>query len=600
MTSRRMSFPKRILSAVAGVTGRFMAEADRQRYESLAQKVTGRLDHTWTARNSTMNRSYEAGSQNRSNADWRAGTTSATQAILDSLDVMLARSRWMIRNDGYANSAQAGYRRHVVGGGITARASARHPVTGEMLKGYNAAHDLLWNAWAMDPMLCDVEQTKCLYEKQALWMDELFAAGGLLLRPVYTPNKNNVGLAIQELEYEQLYTDLTSFGGNAVYNGIETNPYGAPLAYHVYAASHPLEEIPSTHVRLPASDCWQLFRKTRVRQRIGAPMMAAVMPALRNLAMYELYTISKARTEAAFHGVVKTGAGSTSTTDAVRKRIGAAPPTGESDEDLQLRVENGLFPRLKNDEELQFPPPGTPNTMYPSFVLENLKKIAAGSGLDAPTVSRWYAEGNFNTQRKAALETEAEVEAIQDLQFINGVLRHIRELWTEIAVRENKIAATGYRTSARWKAAYLTTNWQGPPRRSVDEIKDQAAWDMKYLSLRGTPQEWCNEMGRDVRDLLSEWKEFFDLAEEYKLSDVVRTYFSIGSPDRSPKAGKQPAGTDGDSDPADADSETKNHGKDDKPVKSGLSASVRNQLVLNAVMDSGDNGHGGNGHGSRF
>ncbi|HUX03141.1 MAG TPA: phage portal protein, partial [Phycisphaerae bacterium] len=153
----------------------------------LAQRPTGRLDATWSARNSGTAPAYQAAAVNRSTADWRTGLTSATQAILEGLDTMLARSRWLIRNDGYMASAQGAYRRKVVGGGITARAAARHPESGVMLKSYNRQHDLLWRAWAMDPRLCDVEQTKCLYEKQAVWMDELFAAGGVLLRAVYTP-----------------------------------------------------------------------------------------------------------------------------------------------------------------------------------------------------------------------------------------------------------------------------------------------------------------------------------------------------------------------------------------------------------------------------
>ena len=620
----------RVAEAAGAAAGRF--DGARADYKSqisnqadLAEKPTGRLDHTWSARNSATARAYEAAIENRGTADWRAGLTTATMAIIEGLDTMLARSRWLIRNDGYAASAQGGYRRRVVGGGITARASARNPDGGAMLKDFNAAHDLLWNAWAMDPRLVDVEQTKCLAEKQAVWMDELFAAGGLLLRAVYTPRPDAVGLAIQEIEYEQLDKSLTSFspgglGGNAVYNGIETDAYGAPVAYHVHAAAHPLEEMPSAKVRLPADTCWHLFRKSRIRQRIGCPMMAAVMPALRNLAMYELYTLSKARTEAAYHGFVEEAPNTNASIDQIRQRISGMPPTGQTDNpnEMLVRVENGLFPVLKNGQKISFPTPQTPNSVYPQYVGENLKKIAAGTGLDLPTVTRWYADGNFNTQRKAQLEMEAECEAIQDMQFINGALRGIRELWTEIAVGERKLNAPRY-AEARWKAAYLTTNWQGPPVRSVDEIKDQAAWDMKYRSLRGTPQEYCNQQGRDIRDLLSEWQEFRAMAEEYKLGDVLDKFFGSNTAN-APKAGMQPDGTGPDGDPGDAGDAGGNGGnsgtgnrepgtrKNGDPSTSsgqgGLSRMIVREQVLASLLGgddpstgSGQAGHGGNGDG---
>jgi lambda family phage portal protein len=580
----------------------------------LSERPTGRLDSTWSARNSSTTSAYEAGAVNRSNADWRTGLSSATLAIIESLDVMLARSRWQIRNDGYAASAQGAYRRRVVGGGITARAAARHPAAenGAMLTTYNRARDTLWNAWALDPLACDVEKTKCLYEKQAVWMDELFAAGGVLIRPVYTPRQDKIGLALQEIEYEQLDTSLTQYGNNAVYHGIETDAYGAPVAYHVFAAAHPLEEQASVSTRIPADGMWHLFRKTRARQRIGVPMMAAVMPALRSLAQYETFMVARARTEAAYHGFIEEPAASTATADQIRQRISGKPRAGEAAEDpgLQVRVENGLFPILRGDRKVKFPEPVNPNTMYPPFVEQNLKRIAAGTGLDLPTVLRWYADGNFNTQRRAQLEIEAEVEALQDLLFINGILRNVCNLFLEIAVREGKLQATGFFTSARWRAAYEQTNWQGPPQKSVDGIKDQATWDMKFRGLRGTLQDYCNEQGTTVEDVLTAWDEVFDQVETNhpRLLPILQGFFE-GANATAPKAGMAPDGTGSDANPADAQPGAKQPAPLATRGGNGpgrlSSAAIIDALVRAAMREEpepaapGGNGHGGNGHGGR-
>jgi len=551
----------------------------------LAAKASGRLDHTWSARNSTTRRAYEAAVVDRSNRDWRAGLTSSTLAIIEGLDTMLARSRWMIRNDGYAASAQGGFRRRVVGGGITARAAAKHPDSGEMLVRYNSSHDLLWNAWAMDPRLCDVEQTKCFAEKQAVWMDELFAAGGVLLVAAYTPRADGVGLAIQEIEYEQFNWDLKSFEGRAVYHGVETDEFGAPTAYHVFAAAHPLEETHTKPTRVPADGCWHVFRKTRVRQRLGAPMMAAVLPAMRNLSMYELYTLGKARGQAAYHGFVVDAPGGTGSIAEVARRFGAAPPTGESEStsEVQVRIENGLFPILKSGQDVKFPPPSAPDSVFDPYVQANLKKIAAGTGLDLPTIARWYADGNFNTQRKAQLESEAETDAIRDLQFINGALRGIRELWTDIAVDEKKLPATGYRESPRWRAAYLTTHWQGPPKQTVDEIKDEAAWDMKFRSLRGSPQQYFNQRGQDPRDVLAEIAEFRDMAADRGLDGIFDQFFRAATAN-APTTGKQPRGSGDEADPADAAP----GGRETPP---DLARIIADRYVLNSLFDE----PGGNG-----
>jgi len=256
--------------------------------------------------------------------------------------------------------------------------------------------------------------------------------------------------------------------------------------------------------------------------------------------MYELYTISQARTQAAYHGFIEEPANSSLPTLDVIKRLSGKTPEGESDDadNLRVRVENGLFPVLRG-RKVTFPSPAVPNSIYDAFVATNLKRISAGTGLDLPTVARWYAEGNFSTQRMAALEMEAETETVQDLLFINGALRGIRQTWMEIAVREGKLAAPGFRESARWRAAYLATNWQGPPKRSHDRIKDAAAWKMLLGMGLATPQDFCNEQGVDLRDVYSQIAEAVALAEEYGIAELLDVWSGGGDhePKKPPRAG---------------------------------------------------------------
>ena len=189
---------------------------------------------------------------------------------------------------------------------------------------------------------------------------------------------------------------------------------------------------------------------------------------------------------------------------------------------------------------------------------------------------------------------------IRILQFINGALRGIRGLWTEIAVREGKLSATGFLESARWRAAYLLTNWQGPPRRSVDEIKDEAAWDMRIRALRGSPQEYCNERSKTIEDVLGEIREFFDTAEQYGLGWMAKNFFGSPSVNR-PKTGMRPDGTGGDADAAvPAGRQDGGNGdpasRDEDPAardqdggKGDLSRLVINRLVLQGLLDRGGN-----------
>ena len=466
---------------------------------------------------------YDAAKDSKLNKDWRPGLASADQAILDDLDSLMARSRSMVRNDGVSDSGRKAYLRYVIGSGITARSAARHPVTGEMLENYNENLDRIWNAWANNPTLCDVEKTKLFTEKQALWLSEEFVVGGVFVVLGYRPNAEGVGLVLQEIEYEQADTTIQSYGERDVRSGVEVDEYGAPIAYHLYTTSHPSEEYRTESGRVPAERVIHIFRQDRIRQKRGVPWLSAVMPSIRNLAMYEQFMMMKARTEAAYHGIVEQEAtGGFGLPENVARQIGAVPPSTEavstdtSANNIEVLIQPGLMPVLNPGQSIKFPTPATPNTMYQPFVMEQLKRISAGIGLDLATVARWYAEGNFSSQRQAKLELYAETDPLQKL-YIHKVLTRIRNEFIEIAIKEGRLKATGYSNSPRWKDAYRTTNWQGPPKPSIDAFKDAvAARELMNLGLL-SPQQYFNERGMEIRDVYAELEEAKKLRKKHGL-----------------------------------------------------------------------------------
>jgi lambda family phage portal protein len=576
-----LNVPGRILGAAGGLVGNFAGGMLGSMAKARAEALYGHF--------------HDAARRDDTTADWRADLMSAQQTLVDELDTMLARSRHLVANDFAAASAQGGFRRLVVGGGITARSAARHPDTGEMLDTFNADLDRLWAERQSTPELIDAEDNKTGAEKQQLWMNELFVAGGLFINKLYLPADEGTTLLLQEIEYEQRDETVQRLGNNLVRGGIEVGERGQAIAYHLFTAAHPLEEFASRSVRVPVARCHHMYRQDRVRQRLGAPWMRPVMIRMRNLAMYETFTMIQAKTRAAFPGFMKQTAAAAPgmLPDLIAKQLSAAPRSGSARTDeLKINLAPGTFPILKPGLEPYFPDPGTPDMMYPPYVLEQMKAISAGTGLDLPTVMRWYADGNFNTQRRAQLEIQADVEWIQDLLFIQKVLARDRRDAIEMWIRDGRLRATGFFQSPRWRTAYLSTNWQGPPVRTVDEIKDEAAWTMRFASLRGTPQEYFNQHGRDIRDVYSEWQEARRLAGEFGLSDVLDRMLQVGRPAGLgiPAAGRQPA------DPTQQDGDpSAGSGPNDQE---NLAGTIARQAMLDSLLNAGDDGHGnGSGHG---
>ena len=466
---------------------------------------------------------YDAAKTSKINRDWRPRLASADQATLGDLDGLIARSRSMLRNDGVSSSGRKAFVRHVVGSGITARSSARHPQTRQMLDSYNEILDRLWNNWANTPTLCDLEKTKIFAEKEALWVGEQYEAGGLFIIMGYVPNPENVGLTLQEIEYEQANTTIRSFEGNKVKSGVEVDDYGAPIAYHLFTKSHPSEDFKPTSSRILAKNVIHIFRQERIKQTKGIPWLSAVMPIIRNLAIYEQSMLLKARTEAAYHGIVEQQAtGGFGLPENVARQIGAVSPAGEeaatdtTANNIEVNIQPGLMPVLNPGQTIKFPTPATPNTMYEPFVSEQLKRIAAGVGLDIATISRWYGDTNFSAQKQAKLDIYAETDPIQSI-FIIKVLTRIRNMFIEFAIKEGRLKAVGYEETYTWRDAYRTTNWQGPARPSVEPVKDATAAEKLMNKGLLSPQQYFNERGMEMRDVYAELEEAKKLQEKHGL-----------------------------------------------------------------------------------
>lgn len=559
---------------------------------------------------------YHDAARRGEDAAWRSRLSSADQTILDELDTMIARSRWMIANDPWAASSQGAFGRHVVGGGITARSAAKHPKEGFLLDGFNKLVDALWEERVWAPKLVDAEETKTLPEKQRLWMNELYAAGGVFVVEKYDPHPDAVRLLLQEVEYEQ--RDLTRTSGlnnRPVRGGIELGDRHQPLAYWLHTDSHPLDWTtvppvsPGQGQRIPSDQCHHLYRQDRVRQRIGTPWSRATLIRLRNLAMYEQYTMAQARSRAAYSGFIEqvpdpTG-GTNTPPDVVARSLGLNPTELQQASDtaageMRVNIGQGIWTILPAGKKAVMPTPGTPDSMYPPFVLEQLKGIAAGTGLDFPTVTRWYADGNFSSQRQAKLDLQAEIDWIQDILFIHRICQADRVRWLELCIDEGYVRAPGYWSKPAWKAAYRTTHWQGPPQQSIDRIKDEAAWDLAIKSGRASPQEYFNAYGKSGPQVLAELAEFRRQAAAAGVGDLIDQWLGtyVAQTPAAGMAPDNPAGVDParGSGAGDNGGQVAFGGRLGRPTS--LSDLVVRQHVLQSMLDDGFSPPPGNGNGN--
>ena len=438
---------------------RLMSEIDRQRLVALS--------------------TYEAAEKSRHTADWSAKNRTADQAITADYWTILARARAAARDDWSGASIGDGWVRHVIGTGITCWADARDPISGDAWEGFNTALDDWWEYWSERPTFCDMEGRKTLTDTLALCEREVVNAGQAFVIMNYFPTPGVVGLRLQMFEPEQLDQSVTSFTDKdtretrEIKNGIEVDEYGRAVAYHVYQRKHPYESYGGESERISGHRVLHLMRQDRVRQTHGITRMAPSLREMWHQKMYAEYVLLRARFEACGGASVKREAEANGLPVAGLD-TGDASDDRDANDNLQLNFEPNMVWDPGPGVEIQFHDPKTPGGQYEPFTKQGAQKIAAGSGLDYPTVSRDFAGNSFAGQRQGMLETEKETDPEQG-RVISAVLRPIREMFTDLAIMEQRVLAPLYYQGPAYRRAYHRTIYQPQAKKWIDPANQAAA-----------------------------------------------------------------------------------------------------------------------------
>ena len=438
---------------------------------------------------------YDAGDKGRTTADWPRKKLSADQAILGDQGVLVARARSAVRNDWAIASVVRAYKRHVVGTGITAHAAAAHPDTGDPLDEFNRRADKLWNRWARDPALVDEEGDSDFLGIQQLLATEYKQAGESFAVMSYVPRLDQVGLTLQVFEVEQLDTSKSTNAdtGYEVRNGIEVTPTGRKVAYWVHLGKHPLESYSGNPSRVPADRVVHLKRKDRPRQTHGVTDLSPVLRAAWHTEMLADYTILRARLESCIGASLETEAGA-EIGDMAGLLTGATADQADANSNSQYNFEPGMIWPMPNGVKANFHVPTTPGGTYEPFTKWQVKKIAAGSGMDYPTVSRDFSGNTYAGQRQGLIELWGETDPEQ-LRMINVALRRIRDQFIAYAVMEGRLEAVMWHVSAEWREAYCEADWQPQAKPWIDPKNQAEARKIMLDYFLTTHDQIFNELG---------------------------------------------------------------------------------------------------------
>lgn len=277
------------------------------------------------------------------------------------------------------------------------------------------------------------------------------------------------------------------------HGGVQRDNAGAAAGYHILKA-HPGDRWMNTdrhdtaYLKAYADNGeWMVLHimlMDRPEQTRGIPYLATVIDALRDLTRYAEAEIAAAVVSALFTVFVTSQDGDSSIP------VSNAPRAAADQEKVELG--NGSIVDLAANEKVEFANPSRPNQAFDPFVLSILRQI--GVALEIPfEILVKHFTASYSAAQAALLEAWKFFRTMREW-FVGEFCQPAYEALIFEAVASGIIDAPGFFTDPVLRDAYLQTEWTGPPRGMIDQLKEAKAAEIMEDRGWKTGQEITAEM----------------------------------------------------------------------------------------------------------
>ena len=451
-----------------------MSFIDRLIFELAPERGLARMRARVQAR-ALMN--FDGAKLGRRTASWNARDTNADAASQPGRKRLREVCRDVVRNRPYGARAQRVVTSHVVGAGILPSVKADDDqvktAVGELIRRH-----LLSTA-------IDAQGLLTLFQMQRVVMNTVFCDGEVLVRRRDKFGRFARGLdlpfRIELLEGDYLDGSVQFNGENPVIDGIEYDPTGGVLAYHLFP-EHPgavqwYRRATLQSQRVPADQILHIRRADRPGQVRGVPWMAPVLLRLADLDDYQDAQVKKQQVASLFAFFIESAAEEAATGDGLQT------------------VEPGAMVPLPAGQKMV---PSTPPTVegFEEFNRSVLRSVAMGLGLTYEALSGDLQGVNYSSGRMGRLEMDRNVEEWQQLLMIEQFCRGVAEWFDRFARMTPEL------TGQAWEL-----DWTAPRRALIDPAKEIPAAITSIEAGLTSLQREQRRLGLDPDEIVRERKE---------------------------------------------------------------------------------------------
>lgn len=444
-------------------------------------------------------RGYDAAQNGRRTSSFRRGEQSANASLTRSLPLLRARSRELVRNTFIGARALDIHATHIVSPDLSIRFTGKGPAVRQA--------QALWDEWAKH---CDIEGETGFTGLLSLLVRSSLEGGDsivrLLDRPLSDPRPVPFALHVGEGDLIDETRDAGSIAAQAqrARLGVELGEHDERVGYwlHAVAPGEPWRfdraAVPMSTL-VPRDQICHLYRRIRPGQVRGVPLFAPVLMAARDFADVMDALVVKSRLEASIGVFVKSNDSTTS--------VGAAVKGGVTDQSTRIdQIRPGLIQYLRQGEEMQAFAPAS-NTAFEPIARTTLMGIAVGSGLTYHQLTGDLSNANYSSLKAGLTDQRKFVADAQWHMLAPQVIDRVIARWIDRAILSGRL---------RPRQGGYPCQVIMPAFEPVDPKKDLEADILAVRAGRMSPQDFIGAWGRDWREVLAEYAEFFEAADGAK------------------------------------------------------------------------------------
>ena len=414
---------------------------------------------------------------------------------------LVARSRDLYRNNSLVRSAINTTTTNVIGSGLKHKCAIDADFLGmsdEEADAWERVVEREFKFWCKKEH-CDAAATLDFNGLQALAFLSTLQSGDVFATlPFIRRNNSPYALKVQLIEADRVCNKSNAMDTDQLSGGIETDIYGAPVAYHVMKTHPNGFDMKWEWVRIPAfgrksgrRNVIHLFKTERPGQNRGLPFVAPIIEDLNLLGKYNKAELMAAVVSGMFTAFITTESGeglSTLLTPENDGNAGSAPAD-------EISMGYGAIVDLAKGENVNIANPGRPNPQFDMFVTAISRRIGAALEIPYELLIKHFT-ASYSASRAALLEAWKFFK-MRRQWVADNFCQPIYDEWLAEAVANGRISAPGFFDDPIIRAAYSKCEWIGPAQGQIDPVKETKAAEMKINNDLSTRAHETAAIGGD-------------------------------------------------------------------------------------------------------